>query len=60
MVIKGLKRITNFGNPKEKIFTQFGIITRQEFNERESRRFPQSLVLKDNTGRCALFIKGEE
>ena len=60
MVVKGLKRITNFGPPNEKLLTNHGVFTRKAWQEKEAGRFPLGQVLKDERGFTALFIKGEE
>ena len=60
MVVKGLKRLTNFGKPNEKLYTQWGILTRERWLEIEKRNHDHGVVLKDSRGNIAIFAKGEE
>jgi hypothetical protein len=61
MVIKGLKRITEWGEPNELIFTQYGVVKRMTFLSLELKRFSYAEVLpNENKTKIALFIKGED
>jgi hypothetical protein len=60
MVIKGLKQFTNFAEPKELILTQYGVIKRIDWQERESRKYRYGQVIKNEHGFTAVFIKDEE